>query len=97
MLRIKDPKKSLEFYRLVFHLSIPRLALPQMFSATNTASGFRDHLGMTVVQEKHFPEWKFSLYFLATLPKGTVIPKPGTPECGAWLHGISGTVLELTQ
>jgi lactoylglutathione lyase len=39
MMRIKDPAKSLPFYR--------------------------DVLGMKVVAEKHFPEAKFSLYFLA--------------------------------
>ena len=39
MLRVKDPQKSLAFYR--------------------------DLLGMKVIREKHFPQWKFSLYFLA--------------------------------
>ena len=29
---------------------------------------FRDQLGMTVLEEKHFEQWKFSLYFLASLP-----------------------------
>lgn len=26
-------------------------------------------MGMTLLAEKHFPQWKFSLYFLASLPK----------------------------
>jgi lactoylglutathione lyase len=38
MLRVKDPKRSVEFYK---------------------------HLGMTVVEQKDFPDNKFSLYFLA--------------------------------
>jgi lactoylglutathione lyase len=31
---------------------------------------YRDVLGMTLVDEYHFPQWKFSLYFLQTLPVG---------------------------
>jgi Glyoxalase/Bleomycin resistance protein/Dioxygenase superfamily len=31
---------------------------------------YREVLGMTLVDEYHFPQWKFSLYFLQTLPVG---------------------------
>ena len=31
---------------------------------------YRDLFGMTLVAEKNFPAAKFSLYFMATLPKG---------------------------
>lgn len=44
MIRVKDPVKSLAFYR--------------------------DHFKMSVLAEKHFPEAKFSLYFLASLKEG---------------------------
>lgn len=44
MLRVKDYKKSVEFYTKYF--------------------------GMTVIDTYDFPQWKFSLYFLGTLPKG---------------------------
>jgi lactoylglutathione lyase len=30
-------------------------------------------MGMTVLAEKHFPQWKFSLYFLASLPNDTPV------------------------
>jgi len=44
MIRVKDPSKSLAFYR--------------------------DICEMTVLSEKHFPDAKFSLYFLASLKEG---------------------------
>uniref|UniRef100_A0A7S2X8H4 Lactoylglutathione lyase n=1 Tax=Lotharella oceanica TaxID=641309 RepID=A0A7S2X8H4_9EUKA len=44
-----------------------------------------DHMGMTLVREKHFEEAKFSLYFLATIPAGSTEPDPTQP------------VLELTH
>ena len=50
MLRIKDPKKSLEFYTEI--------------------------MGMSLVNELHFEEAKFSLYFLGTFPEGTKLPDP---------------------
>jgi hypothetical protein len=36
---------------------------------------------MTVIAERHFPQWKFSLFFLASLPKGTILPfEPNSDE-----------------
>jgi len=46
MYRIKDPKKSLEFYTGV--------------------------LGMRLFKDLHFPEYKFSLYFLGFTPAGAI-------------------------
>tara|TARA_R110002050_G_scaffold284286_1_gene433371 strand:- start:1263 stop:1487 length:225 start_codon:yes stop_codon:yes gene_type:complete len=43
MLRIRDPKVSVPFYK--------------------------NHFGLTLVDTYDFPEMKFSLYFLATLPQ----------------------------
>jgi lactoylglutathione lyase len=37
-----------------------------------TVPFFRDHFGMTLVDEYHFPSMNFSLYFLATLPQEEV-------------------------
>jgi len=73
MLRIKDPKRSLPFYR--------------------------DVLGMTLVEELHFPQWSFSLYFMAYLPPGLTGPMPGasgSPERKAFLWSLPATV-ELTH
>ena len=55
------------------------------------------HFGFQVVDEYHFPDWKFSLYFLATLPAGVTIPgPPGSPEAHAWLWQTDLVTLELT-
>ncbi|GBG30242.1 Lactoylglutathione lyase [Hondaea fermentalgiana] len=61
MLRVRDPKASVEFYK--------------------------EHFGCTLVNEMHFEEAKFSLYFLATLPKDLQdkAPTPGTPEAHKFL------------
>ena len=59
MLRIKDPEKSLPYYRDIF--------------------------GMTLIDVYDFPDMKFSLYFLTTLPKGeeyTLVP--GSAEAHAY-------------
>ena len=44
-----------------------------------------------------FPEWKFSLYFLAVLPEGETAPVPGTKEAEEYLWTMNGTCLELTH
>lgn len=69
MLRIKDPKASLDFYSRV--------------------------LGMRLARKVDFPEWKFSLYFLAYMPEGTVVPE-GKAENSKFTGQREG-VLELTH
>ena len=73
MLRVKDPKKALDFYV--------------------------NKLGFTLVATYRFPQWKFDLFFLATLPNDVEIPSkdPESKENKAWLWSYSGTVLELTH
>lgn len=74
MLRIKNPEKSLAFYR--------------------------DIMGMTVVSQFDFPQWKFSLYFLATLPEGTEtkqFQEPTSDEAHQWLWNTNLKVVELTH
>lgn len=62
-----------------------------------TLAFYRDTLGMTVVREKHFPEWEFSLYFLASLPAGTELPDPTSGAAWDYINGFQGTCLELTH
>ena len=56
MIRIKDPEKSLAFYK--------------------------DLMQMTLMAQLDFPEWKFSLYFMASMTKeqADALPPIGTPE-----------------
>jgi len=72
MLRIKDPKKSLEFYC--------------------------DKMGCELVNELHFEQAKFSLYFLGSFPEGHKLPDdPKSPEAGQYARSVSSCLLELTH
>eukprot|EP00158_Paraphelidium_tribonemae_P010137 Partr_v1_DN35137_c0_g1_i1_m14921 putative Glyoxalase I len=57
------------------------------------------HMGMTVIDVKRFPDHKFDLYFLASIPPGEVaaLPQPGTKAASAALWTFPRTVLELTH
>lgn len=67
MLRIKDPKISLDFYSRI--------------------------LGMSLVRKLDFPEWKFSLYFLAFQPKHSGYEGAEAARATAAREGV----LELTH
>uniref|UniRef100_A0A7S4GIX5 Lactoylglutathione lyase n=1 Tax=Eutreptiella gymnastica TaxID=73025 RepID=A0A7S4GIX5_9EUGL len=73
MLRVKDPVKSLAFYR--------------------------DLLGFTLLDRLDFPDMKFSLYFLTSLPPDAepYALEPGTPEAHRYLWTYPGVTLELTH
>lgn len=64
---------------------------------TKSLRFYRDLLGMTLLHEKHINEAGFSLYFLATLPKGTgAIPAADTPESREYVASQFGPIVELT-
>jgi catechol 2,3-dioxygenase-like lactoylglutathione lyase family enzyme len=56
---------------------------------------YRDHLGMKVICEKHFPQWEFSLYFLSSEDEGPADTKSeeafefmkvsGSGSVGVWV------------
>ncbi len=69
MLRVKDPKASLDFYTRV--------------------------LGMKLVRQLDFAEWKFSLFFVAYVPEGTAVPEDN--EANARYTFGREAVLELTH
>ena len=52
-------------------------------------------LGMSLIDQRDFPEAGFSLYFLAYLPPGARTPRDETQR-HRWMAGMSG-VLELTH
>lgn len=59
---------------------------------------YTDLLGFTLVDKFDFPQWKFSLYFLTTLPEGeTYKLTPGTKEAHDYLWNMEGVALELTH
>jgi len=60
---------------------------------------YTEKLGMTVVRESHFGD--FSLFFLASLPQGTVPPDPTSDQAKPWvnanLYPNCIPILELTH
>ena len=62
---------------------------------------FYESLGMTMLLEKHFPQWKFSLYFLGCLDEegGEVYPgdEAGDDEKSLFVNSRHRPVLELTH
>lgn len=65
---------------------------------TKSLQFYRDKLGMTLIDTFDFPQYKFSLYFLTTLPEGkTYTLTPGTQAAHDYLWSMEGVALELTH
>jgi len=75
------------FQQAMLRIKDPKTALPFYTTA----------LGFSLIDKLDFPQWKFSLYFLATLPNGVTAPKAGTKESFEFLWSYPGVVLELTH
>lgn len=59
---------------------------------------YTEHLGFTHIDTLDFPQYKFSLYFLTTLPAGeTYDLTPGTQAAHDYLWSMEGVALELTH
>lgn len=59
---------------------------------------FYERLGFTLIDTFDFPQYKFSLYFMTTLPEGeTYDLTPGTQAAHDYLWTMEGTALELTH
>lgn len=59
---------------------------------------YTDLLGFTLIDKFDFPQWKFSLYFLTTLPEGETYDLiPGSKEAHDYLWTMDGVALELTH
>jgi len=72
MLRINNPRKSLDFYT--------------------------EKMGMTLLDKYDFPQWNFSLFFLATLKQGESYSlEPGSKEAHKYLWETDKVTLELTH
>lgn len=59
---------------------------------------YYESLGFTLIDTFDFPQYKFSLYFMTTLPEGeTYTLKPGTQAAHDYLWTMEGVALELTH
>jgi lactoylglutathione lyase len=59
---------------------------------------FYENLGFTLIDTFDFPQYKFSLYFMASLPDGTNWTlKPGTQAAHDYLWNMESVALELTH
>lgn len=93
MLRIKDPKVTVPYYEKNFGFT-----LIHKYVETFSIAASRILLIFKIdIYRYDFPQWNFSLYFLATLPEGEVGPVPGTKEAEKYLWSMKGTCLELTH
>jgi len=65
---------------------------------SKSISFYTETMGMTLIDIFDFPQYKFSIYFLTTLPKGeTYGLTPGTQEAHDYTWSMEGTTLELTH
>lgn len=65
---------------------------------TESLKFYTEHLGFTLIDTLDFPQWRFSLYFLTTLPEGEAYTlRPGTQEAHDYLWNMEGVALELTH
>jgi lactoylglutathione lyase len=59
---------------------------------------FYQSLGFSLIDTFDFPQYKFSLYFMTTLPKGESYNlTPGTQAAHDYLWTMEGVALELTH
>ncbi|KAL9182858.1 hypothetical protein ACHAXT_004137 [Thalassiosira profunda] len=78
--------------RPTWHQTMLRIKDP-----AKTIPFYTDIFGMTVIDTLDFPQWKFKLWFLTTLPEGTKYTlTPGTKEAHDYMWRLEGTALELT-
>jgi lactoylglutathione lyase len=78
--------------RPTWQQSMLRISNPE-----KTIPFYTDIMGMTLIDTLDFPQYKFKLFFLATLPEGESYNlTPGTQEAHDYMWSIGGTALELT-
>ena len=73
---IAEATAAIEKVRPTWQQTMLRIANPE-----KSLAFYRDLMGMTLIDTFDFPQWKFKLYFLTTLPQA--IPydlTPGTKE-----------------
>ncbi len=79
--------------RPTWHQTMLRIKDPQ-----KSLEFYTKHLGFTHIDTFDFPQWKFSLYFLTTMPTGAPYNlQAGTQDAHDCLWNMAGTTLELTH
>ncbi|GAX09270.1 lactoylglutathione lyase [Fistulifera solaris] len=79
--------------RPTWHQTMLRIKDPQ-----KSLEFYTKHLGFTHIDTFDFPQWKFSLYFLTSIPKGAPYNlQAGTQAAHDCLWNMAGTTLELTH
>jgi lactoylglutathione lyase len=58
---------------------------------------YQNHFGFQLIHDEHFPEWKFSVYYLGIPREGEVYPESGTPESERYLWTMKDVCLKLTH
>jgi len=92
-LRMSTPEEVLKAQKPTWQQTMLRIKDPK-----KSLAFYQDLMGMTLVDKIEFPEFKFDLYFLTTLPKGESYPhQPGTDAAHKYLWTMPGVTLELTH
>lgn len=77
--------------RSSFHHAMVRVKDPKV-----SIPFYETSFGISLVAAKHFPEMKFSVYFLGTFPSGVELPTdPESEEAWTWMRARSEGLLEL--
>lgn len=91
MLRIKDPEKSLDFYRDKMGM---RLLDWNRQTVAKPSAKLADSMAARLIDKLDFESMAFSLYFLASVPAEEKTPEPGTSEAHQYLWTFPGTTLD---
>ena len=87
---MSDFKDTSEFLDAKWQQSMLRIKDPKV-----TVPFYEKHFNMQLIHNYNFPQWSFSLYFMAILPEGMKAPPPNTKESEAWLWDCPKGVLTL--
>ena len=87
LITVMTLRPSFSWQQTMLRIKNPKVSVPF----------YEDKFGFKLIHTYKFDQWGFSLYFLATVPEGEILPTPGTPESASYLWNMKGTCLELTH
>lgn len=86
-------KQSQNYHNFSWQQTMLRIKDPKV-----TVPFYEENFGFKLIHKYDFPQWSFSLYFLAIFPVGESFElTPGTKESEEYLWSMKGTCLELTH